>query len=86
MKSRLLELADRATRVAECARAAEVADGAAHAMTSLNEAMLAYRKAAVFYLTHPSVADYVRADALKYGPEAREALESIATLIDRLNE
>ena len=48
--------------------------------------MMAYRAAAVHYLTHPSIADYVRADALKYSGETRDALQRIAQLIDSLSE
>ncbi|GMM92240.1 hypothetical protein MTsN3n11_05420 [Qipengyuania sp. MTN3-11] len=55
-------------------------------MRALNEAMIAYRGAAVFYLTQPSIADFVRADALRYDKQTREAMERIADLIDRLNE
>ena len=86
MKKRLQELAERAQRVTDCANRAIETSAAAIEMNALNDAMVAYRGAAVFYLTHPSIADYVRADARKHSPETREAIERIADLIDRLNE
>ncbi|HAD18336.1 hypothetical protein NCF85_11210 [Qipengyuania citrea] len=86
MKKRLQQLAEHAQQVADCANRAIESSSAATEMNALNDAMMAYRSAAVFYLTHPSIADYVRADARKHSPETREAIERIADLIDRLNE
>ncbi|MBX7496987.1 hypothetical protein K3172_14085 [Qipengyuania sp. 6B39] len=48
--------------------------------------MVKYRTAAIAYIAHPSVGDYVRADARRYTGEAREAVERIADLIDSLCE
>ena len=37
------------------------------------------------YIAHPSVGDYVRADAFRYAGETREAVEKIVSLVDQLN-
>lgn len=84
MERKLKLLASKARDVAVCAEAA--AAGEDSAMSDLLQAMMAYRQAAVAYLAHPSVGDYVRFDAAKYKGETREALERIAELIDRLND
>jgi hypothetical protein len=86
MQQRLEQIAERAQTVADCAKQALQSNASPSAMTALNEAMVAYRGAAMHYLTHPSIADYVRADARKHNAETREAIERIADLIDRLNE
>lgn len=83
MQKKLLMLAETAEAVAK------VAADLAHQETSdhgeLHRVMIEYRAAAVAYIAHPSVSDYVRADALKYTGEARHAVERIADLIDQLN-
>ncbi|WP_390548118.1 hypothetical protein [Qipengyuania sp. MTN3-11] len=86
MEQHLAKLATCADRVAQCARDALASSEGRDEMRALNEAMIAYRGAAVFYLTQPSIADFVRADALRYDKQTREAMERIADLIDRLNE
>lgn len=83
MENSLKALALRARSVAKHADAAAAGD--AESMSELLKAMMAYRAAAVGYLAHPSVGDYVRFDAAKYEGETREALERIAELIDHLN-
>lgn len=82
MRSRLERLAECARDVASQAdRANETGD-----LTPLHNAMLAYRSAAVGYLSHPSVGDYIRADSMRYTGETKEALMRIAKLVDSLNE
>lgn len=86
MESRLSRIADCAQCVADCARKAIESSSATNDMNALHDAMVAYRAAAVHYMTHPSIADYLRADALKYSGDTRDAIERIAELIDRLTE
>ena len=86
MDQRLSKIAETALHVADCAKRAIETSAATKEMNELNRAMMAYRAAAVHYLTHPSIADYVRADALKYSGETRDALQRIAQLIDSLSE
>ena len=84
MQEGLDDLAARAREVAEKAIAAK--DGKPTSHDALHKAMMAYRAAAVKYIAHPSVGDFVRADATRYKGETREAVEKIATLIDELND
>lgn len=84
MKQKLKLLAERATKVAQAAQSARIEKPGG--MEELHEAMIGYREAAIAYIADPSVAQYVRFDALKYDGETREALERIADLIDSLNE
>ena len=84
MQKKLLALAHRAKTVADVASAMSKDDTADHGQ--LHQAMMDYRAAAVAYLAHPSVSDYVRSDAQRYDGKTREAVERIADLIDRLNE
>lgn len=83
MQKSLRKLAERARKVAVAAEAA--ADLKPSSMDKLHEAMMAYREAAQGYIAHPSVGDFVRADAARYQGETREAVEKIAELIDQLN-
>lgn len=84
MKKGLDDLAARARDVGEKAIAAK--DGKPTSHDALHKAMMAYRAAAVKYIAHPSVGDFVRADAARYKGETREAVEKIASLIDQLND
>lgn len=84
MQEGLDDLAARAREVAEKAIAAK--DGKPTSHDALHMAMMAYRAAAVKYIAHPSVGDFVRADAARYKGETREAVEKIASLIDQLND
>lgn len=84
MQEGLDDLAARARDVASKAVAAK--DGKPTSHDELHKAMMAYRAAAVKYIAHPSVGDYVRADAGRYEGETREAVEKIASLIDQLND
>ncbi|MBX7483326.1 hypothetical protein [Qipengyuania qiaonensis] len=84
MQEGLDDLASRARAVAEKAIAAK--DGKSTSFDALHQAMMAYRAAAVGYMAHPSVGDYVRKDALRYEGPTREAVEKIAALIDDLND
>ncbi|MBX7532037.1 hypothetical protein K3165_03755 [Qipengyuania sp. 1XM1-15A] len=84
MKKGLDDLAARARDVAEKAIAAK--DGKPTSHDALHKAMMAYRAAAVKYIAHPSVGDFVRADAARYEGETRDAVEKIASLIDQLND
>lgn len=84
MKKGLDDLAARARDVAEKAIAAK--DGKPTSHDALHKAMMAYRASAVKYIAHPSVGDFVRADAARYEGEIREAVEKIASLIDQLND
>lgn len=77
-------LATRAREVAEKALAAK--DGKPTSFDALHQAMMAYRAAAVGYMAHPSVGDYVRKDALRHQGATRDAIEQIASLIDDLND
>lgn len=76
-------------RLADCARdVAEKADLAREkpaAMDLLLTAMMEYREAAIGYLAHPTVGDLIKAQALKYDGETRDAMERIAELVDSLN-
>ena len=51
-------------------------------MDALLIAMMGYRTAAIYYLAHPSVRDFVKAQALKYDGDTRDAIERKADLID----
>lgn len=84
MKDSLKWLARCAREVAEKADAAQ--DAKPTSMDALHQAMMNYRSAAVGYIAHPSVGDFIKADALRYEGETREAVERIAELIDRLND
>ncbi len=84
MEKSLTRLAACARDVAERAEAAQ--DGRQGSMDRLHKAMMEYRAAAVGYVAHPSVGDFVRADACRYDGETRRAVERIADLIDHLNE
>lgn len=84
MQKKLSALAQCATEVARIAHKLRADDTGDH--EELHRAMMEYRAAAVAYLAHPSVGDYVRADALRYHGEARQAVERIADLIDLLNQ
>ncbi|MAH14314.1 MAG: hypothetical protein CMN65_00885 [Sphingomonadaceae bacterium] len=84
MQDGLDDLAARAREVAEKAIAAK--NGKPTSLDALHRAMMAYRAAAVKYIAHPSVGDFVRADAARYEGETRQAVEQIAALIDQLNE
>lgn len=84
MEESLRSLALRAREVAVAAE--EAADQRPSSMDKLHKAMMAYREAAQGYIAHPSVGDFVRADAVRYQGETREAVEKIADLIDKLNE
>ena len=84
MKKGLDDLAARAREVAE--RAISAKDGKPTSRDALHQAMMDYRAAAVKYIAHPSVGDFVRADATRYKGETREAVEKIAALIDDLND
>lgn len=84
MQKGLDDLAARARDVANKAMAAK--DGKPTSHDALHKAMMAYRAAAVKYIAHPSVGDFVRADASRYQGETREAVEKIASLIDQLND
>lgn len=84
MKQTLQTISRRAQEVATIA--AELAEADSHDHAELHRAMVEYRSAALAYMAHPSVADYVRADARRYSGEAREAVERIADLIDGLCE
>lgn len=84
MKIKLECLSERAQRVATIA--ADLAGSNSHDHTDLHRAMVEYRSAAISYMAHPSVGDYVRADARRYDGETREAVERIADLIDGLCE
>lgn len=83
MQKKLSALAQCATKIARIANNLRADDTSDH--EELHRAMMEYRAAAVAYLAHPSVSDYIRADALRYDGEAREAVERIADLIDKLN-
>lgn len=84
MQVKLQTLSERAQQVAKIA--GELARSGSHNHTELHRAMVDYRNAAIAYMAHPSVGDYVRADARRYSGEAREAVERIADLIDGLCE
>lgn len=84
MQDGLEDLAARARDVAEKAVAAK--DGRPSSRDALHQAMMDYRAAAVKYIAHPSVGDFVRSDAARYKGETREAIEKIASLIDELND
>lgn len=83
MKDALEKLAHCAREVAEKAEAARTRSAA---MDALLEAMMRYREAAIGYLAHPTVGDLIKAQALKYDGEARDAVERIAELVDSLNK
>lgn len=83
MQSTLKQLAYCARAVAE---KAELAQENPTEMDHLLVAMLAYRKAAIRYLAHPTIGDLIKAQALKYDGQTREAVERIAELVDRINE
>ncbi|MEO1969456.1 MAG: hypothetical protein ABGW87_12180 [Sphingomonadaceae bacterium] len=83
MQNKLLLLAERAEAVAKLA--ADLAEHAIDDHAELHRAMVDYRAAAVAYIAHPSVSDYVRADALRYSGETSDAIDRIADLIDQLN-
>lgn len=82
--------------LAACAReVAEAADATVDppaGMEHLLTAMMHYRSAAMMLLAHPSVgapinvSALIKAHALKYKGETRQALESIAQLVDSLNQ
>ncbi|MBU2340070.1 MAG: hypothetical protein KKE77_02355 [Alphaproteobacteria bacterium] len=82
MKNALEELARCARNVAE---KADVARENPAAADQLLEAMIDYRGAALGYLAHPTMGDLIKAQALKYSGETREAVERIAELVDSLN-
>lgn len=84
MKNKLLLLAEKAKTVAMVA--ADLSERESDDHGELHLAMIEYRAAAVAYIAHPSVSDYVRADALKYTGQTRDAIERIADLIDQLNK
>lgn len=84
MEIKLQHLSERARAVADIA--GDLARSQSHDHAELHSAMVAYRGAAIAYMAHPSVGDYVRADARRYSGEAREAVERIADLIDGLCE
>ncbi len=77
-------------RLAFCAREVAVKADATQAkpsaMDALLIAMMDYRAVAICYLAHPSVGYFVKAQALKYDGDTREAIERIADLIDSLNQ
>ena len=80
---------DALDRLAHCARhVADKADLAREkpaAMDQLLGAMMEYRAAAIGYLAHPTIGDFIKAQALKYDGETRDAVERIAELVDSLN-
>lgn len=84
MEQKLRQIAHDAEEVARLAF--QLAANPAQDHGKLHQAMLRYRAAAVAYLAHPSVSDYVRADARNYDGATREAIERIADLIDELNK
>lgn len=84
MELKLQNLSQRAREVAKIA--GDLARSQTQDHAELHRAMVAYRGAAIAYMAHPSVGDYVRADARRYSGEAREAVERIADLIDGLCE
>lgn len=82
MELKLQNLSQRAREVARIA--ADLARSGDDDHSELHRAMVEYRSAAIGYMAHPSVGDYVRADARRYDGETREAVERIADLIDGL--
>lgn len=84
MKPKLENLSKHAEAVAKIAD--DLARSGSHDHAELHRAMVEYREAAIAYMAHPSVGDYVRADARRYTGATREAVERIADLIDRLSE
>ena len=83
MKTALEKLAHSAREVAD---KAEMARENPAEMDQLLKAMIAYRGAALGYLAHPTMGDLIKAQAIKYDGETREAVERIAELVDSLNE
>lgn len=83
MKNALEKLAHSACEVAEKAKVAQENPAA---MDQLLEAMIDYRAAALCYLAHPTMGDLIKAQALEYDGETREAVERIAELVDSLNQ
>lgn len=70
----------------EVAPKADVLQAKPASMDALLIAMMGYRTAAIYYLAHPSVRDFVKAQALKYDGDTRDAIERKADLIDSLNQ
>lgn len=82
MKNALDKLTHCARDVAE---KADLAREKSAAMDLLLKSMMEYRGAAIGYLAHPTVGDLIKAQALKYDGETRDAVERIAELVDSLN-
>lgn len=82
MQDTLENLANCAREVAEQAESARVTPAA---IDPLFVAMLKYREAALCYFAHPTMGDLIKAQALKYDGQTREAVERIAELVDSLN-